>query len=64
VKARKQTSKGPAGQFALWVTLPTERRPDLRGAAGQLDLPMSEFARRAVLEALRRSQAGEPPFPS
>jgi hypothetical protein len=62
-KADAPKSKFPAGHFSLWVTLPLERRPVVRGAAAALDLPMSEFARRAVEEAVRRVQAGERPFP-
>lgn len=53
----------PADQFLVWLKLDKRDRPRLGKAAGGLSLPMNEFARRAVLEALSRSEAGEEPFP-
>lgn len=61
-KPSKSATKLRADHFAVWVTLPKTRRPALRSAAGKLDLPMSEFARAAVEEAIRRVEAGEEPF--
>jgi hypothetical protein len=49
-------------KFTVFLTLPKWQRPRLRKAAAGMDLPMSEFSRRAVLEALRKVKAGEPPF--
>ena len=55
--------KLPADHFSVWVTLPRRERNNLGRAAGGLGLPMSEFARRAVLAAVRAVEAGRVPFP-
>lgn len=61
-KPAPPAGKLAADKFLLWVTLPKVRRADVRAAAGSLDLTMSEFARRAVLDAVARVQSGERPF--
>ena len=62
---RKKGGWLPEGHFrAANLDLPEEYRPRLRVAAARLDLAgIADFCRRAVLEALRRAEAGQPPFP-
>jgi hypothetical protein len=59
-----ETAKGGLrpDHFTVWVTLPKVRRPVLRSAAARLDLTMSQFARLAIEDAIRRVEAGEVPF--
>src|SRR5262245_53359787 len=49
--------------FMIHVTLPRGKRTTLRAVAARHGLPMSEFARRAVLAAVRAVEAGRVPFP-
>lgn len=51
-------------RFLLWVTLPVSQRSRLKSTAGKLDIPMSEFARRAILEAMRRMDVDGVPWPT
>ncbi len=62
-KASKPASKLGSDHFAVWLTFPKDFRATLWGAAGSMAMPMSEFARQAVQEAVRRVEAGQKPFP-
>jgi len=55
--------KLPADHFSVWVTLPRRFRGRLGAAAGSHSLPMSEFARRALIAAVIAFEAGRKPFP-
>ena len=59
-KKKKKTLK--EDQFLVWVPLPLVERPRLKKAAGSLDMPMSEFARRAIEHAVQIVEEGQKPF--
>ena len=59
-----KTTKLKDDQFIVWLTLPRSMQADLREAAGSLNMPMSEFARAVVREAVGRFKAGRPPLRS
>ncbi len=65
--ARKQPAPPPVPEtepsFALRCDLPLSVRQRLRTQAGSFDMPMSDFARRAVMEAIRLAESGQQPFP-
>lgn len=57
----KKTNLKP-DEFHAWLTLPRAHRVRILTAAASQDMRISELARRAVLEIVRRIEAGKKAF--
>ena len=58
----EKAGKLKPGHYHAWLTLPEEHRLRVTTAAGSVGMLLSEFARRAIQEAVERYEEGEAVF--